>query len=150
MALHDVVVQVHRREPAAVEQLHLVEQRADQFQLAEAVAVEHPPRHRRRVHARLHCPAADVERPRRDVRVVKGARVGEDGEVDVRGDFERQRHAERADQLEHQLPAGGRGLVEPVDLAVAAVALVMIDVDREAAVESFDAGARRDRRTPSR
>ena len=39
---------------------------------------------------------ADVERPRRDVRVMERAGVGEDRQVDVRGDLDRQRHAERA------------------------------------------------------
>ena len=51
---------------------------------------------RRRVDAGLHALAADVERPRRDVRVVERAGVGQDRDVDVRRDLRRERHAELA------------------------------------------------------
>ena len=68
--------------------------------------------------------------------------VGEDREIDVRGDFLRQRHAQRANQREHHLPARRRRLVEPRQLAEAGVARVMVDVDREAAPQPLDVRAR--------
>ena len=60
----------------------------------------------------------------------------------MRRDLERQRHAERVDQVEHHLAAGGRAGVEPVDLAVAGVAGMVIDVDDEEPLEPGDAGPR--------
>ena len=45
--------------------------------------------------ARLDRLPADVERPRRDVRVMERPGVGQDREVDVGRDLEAQRHAER-------------------------------------------------------
>ena len=60
----------------------------------------------------------------------------------MRRDLARQRHAERAHQVEHHLAAGGRASIEPVDLAVAGVAGMVIDVDDEEPIEAGDAGAR--------
>ncbi len=66
--------------------------------------------------------------------------VGQDREVDVRGDLAAERHAERADHVEHHLAARRRRLVEPVQRAVHPVAGVVVDVDDEVAVEAGDAG----------
>ena len=53
-----------------------------------------------------------------------------------------QRHAERLDQVEHHLAAGGGRRIEPVELAVAAVAGMVVDVDDEEPIEPGDAGPR--------
>ena len=53
----------------------------------------------------------------------------------------RQRHAERADQVEHHLAARRGRLVEPVERAVHPVAGMVIDVDDELLLEARDAGA---------
>ena len=82
---------------ALVDELHRVEQRANQLQLAEAVAVEDAARHRRGVDAGFDGLTADVERARRDVRVMERPGIGQDGQVDVRRDLAGERHAERAD-----------------------------------------------------
>ena len=136
------VVHVKDRQTPFVHELHRVQERADQFQLAEAVAVEDAAGHRRRLDARFHSLPADLERSRRDVRMMEGARIGEDRQVDVGRDLERHRHAERADHVEHHLTAGGGRLVEPVQRPVHPVARVVIDVDDVASVEAGDTGAR--------
>ena len=73
--------------------------------------------------------------------MVERAGVGEDRQVDVRRDLERQRHAERADDVEDHLAARRRRDVEPVDRAVHPVADVVVDVDDEAPLEAAHAGA---------
>ena len=57
------------------------------------------------------------------------------------GDFRRQRHPERTDQIEHHLATGRSARIEPVDLPVAGVPHVMVDVDDKKAVEAGYAGA---------
>ena len=122
--------------------LHRAQHRAEQLQPAHVVAVVDVARDQHRIDAGLERLAADLERARRDARVVERSGVGQDREVDVRGDLARQRHAERADQVEHHLAARRRRRVEPVDLSVAGVAGMVIDVDDEEAVEPGDAGPR--------
>ncbi len=53
-----------------------------------------------------------------------------------------QRHAQGVDQIEDHLAAGRRGRIEPVQLAVAGIPRVMVDVDDEEPIEPRDAGAR--------
>ena len=67
--------------------------------------------------------------------------VGQDREVDVGRDLDAQRHAERANQIEHHLAARRRRLVVPVERAVQAVAGMVIDVDDELVLEPLHAGA---------
>ena len=65
-------------------------------------------------------------------------------------DLDRQRHAERLDQVEHHLAARRGRLVHPVQVAVVRVALVVIDVDREASLEAARRRSASGRPTPSR
>ena len=86
--------------------------------------------------------AADVEGPRRDAGIVERPGVGQDRQVHVRGDLDRGRDLERADEVVDHLRAGSGARVEPVDLAVAGVAGMVVDVDHEILIESLDAGSR--------
>ena len=60
----------------------------------------------------------------------------------MRRDVAGQRHAERIDQREDHLAAGGGRFVDPVDRAVAGVAGVVIDVEHRRSIEARHAGAR--------
>ena len=107
-----------------------------------AVAVVVGTRDPGRLRTGFHAARRDVERARRDVREVEGAGVGQDREVDVRGDVGGERRAECQHERIHQLAARRRGFVHPVDGAVARVAGVMVDVDDRRAVEARHARAR--------
>jgi hypothetical protein len=122
-------------------ELHVVEQRPDQLQAADGPGVVDLPGHRRRVHAGFGRPAAQLEGPGGDVRVAEPARVGEHGQVEVRGDLRRERDAEGVDQVGHHLAARGRAVVEPVQDAVIGVAGVVVDVDRPVASQAGHARA---------
>ena len=138
--VEDLIVQMEHGEPARVLELHAGEERARELQLADRAGVEHLAGDRCRVDAGLGRASAHLEGARRDVRVAERTRIREDREVDVDGDLAAQRDAEGIHEFEHQLPAGRRRLIEPVDRAVARVAEVVIDVDDDVPVESCDAG----------
>ena len=70
---------------------------------------------------------------------MEAAGVGQNCQVDMRGDVAGQRGAKRFDDIEDHLAAGGNALIEPIDAAVHPIARVMVDVDDEMAVEPGDA-----------
>ena len=86
---------------------------------------------------------ADLERPRRDARVVERAGVGEDRQVDVRRDLARSA-ARRAPRIRSNTISPHAAADESNQLmrAVPRVARMVIDVDDEEAIEARDAGAR--------
>ena len=129
--------------------LHRAQHRAKQLQPAHVVAVVDVPRDQHRVDAGLEQLPADVEGPRRDARVVKRAGVGEDRQVDVRGDLDA-RAARRAPSIRSNTisPQAAADASNQLICAVAGVAGMMVDVDHEEALEPGHAGSRAGRRTP--
>src|SRR5262245_35893949 len=71
---------------------------------------------------------------------MKRSGVGQDRDVNMGRDFDREWDSERLYDVEHHFSTRSSGWIEPVDLAVPAVAGMVVDVDREVAVESRDAG----------
>ena len=134
------MIEVHDRDASGAIDLHPAQHGAKQLEPAHVVAVVHVARHPHRIHAGLDDLAADVERTRRDARIMKRPGVGENGQVDVRRNVHRHLHVECADESVDHLAARRRGRVEPVDGAVGPVVRMMIDIDDEVLVESFDAG----------
>ena len=137
-----LVIEVHDRNPTGGVELHRAQHRAEQLEPAQVVGVVHVAGDEHRVDARFERLSTDVEGARGDARIVKRSGVGQDGEIDVRGDVDRQLDAERADEVEHHLAAGCRRGVEPVQLAIPGVAGMMVDVDDEEPIEARDAGPR--------
>ena len=136
------MIEIHDRDPPRDVELHRAQHGAKQLQPSHVVAVVHVPRDEQRIDARLEALTANVERPGRNIRVMKRSRVGENRHVDVGGDHRGERNAERADQLEYHLAARGRARVEPVQRPVRRVSRVVIDVDHREAIEAADPGAR--------
>ena len=120
-----------RRWPAASSCMR-AEHRSEEFQAAQAVAVEDAPSDRLRIHARLDALATDVERARRNIRIMKRSGVGQNRDIDVDGDFVGQRDAQLAHEVEHHFAARCGRNVEPVDRAIHRVADMVVDVDDEA------------------
>ena len=134
------VIQIQRGDVGRRVDFHGGHHHADETQSTETNAVVQLSRHAHRIHTGFERLSADLERARRNARIVKRSGVGQDPHVDMGGDLQRERHAERLHEVEHHLGAGRRGGVEPVHLPVSRVARMVIDVDDEEPLEPGDAG----------
>ncbi len=77
----------------------------------------------------------------RRVGELERARVGNDGAVEALGDLGRQADPQEAAQIEDHLAHGRRLGVDPVDVGVRRVRIVVVDVDLIDAVQALVAGA---------
>jgi hypothetical protein len=74
----------------------------------------------------------DPEGFRRGVRVAEGSGVGVNGGEEVGGDLSRERKPQRQDEMIHHLPGGRGDRINPVDVAVALIIRVVVNVDHPA------------------
>ena len=99
------MVDVDDGDAAGPVDLHRAQNRAEQLEAPHVVAVVDHAGDLDRVDAGFERLLADFKCARRNTGAMKGSGVGEDRQVDVRGDFRRDRHTEGAHQVEHHFAA---------------------------------------------
>ena len=109
--------QIRDDKAAAVVDLRPLERAREQLQLRELDGLVHAPEDAVDVGARLDQLGGKTQRLRARVRVLKAARVGDEGDVESLGDLRRELHLELREEVAQHLPRRGGVGDDQVELA---------------------------------